>query len=203
MVRVPDAAGQLRSAPIRLLRGFFSGIGQLLLAADRAKAEEGGRELLSSDDQLDPPTGLDGPPATRTSGRFSIPAKRSFDSTGNVRLLSPEYPADTIDNIKRPRGRGSKRAARHSPGRHRAGPAARATKAPPAPAASADAQAELLMPGYAGLSLPAIRARLRGLDQAQLRILLACEKSSENRAAIVTLFERRIAKLEAAGRDAT
>jgi len=59
------------------------------------------------------------------------------------------------------------------------------------------------MPGYDGLSLPAIRARLRGLDQAQLRILLACEKSSANRLDIVTLFERRIAKLEAAGRDAT
>jgi hypothetical protein len=215
MVRVPDAAGQFRSAPLRLLRGFFSGIGQLLLAADRGDAEDGRHERVSSDDQLDPPTGLDDPPTTRASARFSIPAKRSFDSTGNVRLLSPDDPADTLDNIRRPKARGSKRAgARHSPGRHRAGRAARAaTKAPPAPASSADAssadassadaQAELLMPGYAGLSLPAVRARLRGLDQAQLSILLACEKSSANRADIVTLFERRIAKLEAAGRDGT
>jgi hypothetical protein len=205
MVRVPDAAGQLRSAPIRLLRGFFSGIGQLLLAADRVNAEDGKHEGFSSDDQLDPPTGLDGPPAAPAGGRFSIRAKRSFDATGNVRLLSADDPADTLDNIRRPKARGYRRAgARHSPGRHRAGQAARATtKAPPAPVSSADAQAELVMPGYAGLSLPAIRARLRGLDQAQLRILLACEKSSANRAAIVTLFERRIAKLEAAGRNAT
>jgi hypothetical protein len=205
MVRVPDAAGQFRSAPLRLLRGFFSGIGQLLLAADRGDAEDGRHERVSSDDQLDPPTGLDNPPTTRASARFSIPAKRSFDSTGNVRLLSPDDPADTLDNIRRPKARGSKRAGtRHSPGRHRAGRAGRAaTKAPPAPASSADAQAELLMPGYAGLSLPAVRARLRGLDQAQLSILLACEKSSANRADIVTLFERRIAKLEAAGRDGT
>jgi hypothetical protein len=59
------------------------------------------------------------------------------------------------------------------------------------------------MPGYDGLSLPAIRGRLRGLNQAQLRILLACEKSGANRGDIVTMFERRIAKLEAAARDAT
>src|SRR6266566_139730 len=35
MVRLPDAAGQLKNAPVKVLRGFFSGIGQLLLAAER------------------------------------------------------------------------------------------------------------------------------------------------------------------------
>jgi hypothetical protein len=59
------------------------------------------------------------------------------------------------------------------------------------------------MPGYDSLSMPAIRARLRGLDETRLRILLNCERSSANRADIVTLLERRIARLEAAERDAT
>jgi len=59
------------------------------------------------------------------------------------------------------------------------------------------------VPGYDGLSLPSIRARLRGLDTAQLRVLCAHEKSGANRADIVTMLERRIAKLEATARDAT
>ncbi len=40
MVRIPDAAAQVRSAPVKALRGFFAGIGQLLITADRLKAEE-------------------------------------------------------------------------------------------------------------------------------------------------------------------
>jgi hypothetical protein len=59
------------------------------------------------------------------------------------------------------------------------------------------------VPGYDGLSLPSIRARLRGLDAAQLRVLADHEKSGANRADVVTMFERRIAKLEAAASDAT
>lgn len=212
MVRVPDAAGQLRSAPIRLLRAFFSGIGQMLLAADRLHAEGGKHERFSRDDQLGPPTGLDNPHTTRLSGQASMPARRSFDSTRNVRLLTPDDPAETIDNIRRPklprarpRTTAHKRTSgtRNPAGKHRVGRSAPGPATPSAALSSAAAQAELLMPGYEGLSLPAIRARLRGLDKAQLRILLACEKSSANRADIVTLFERRLARLEAAERHAT
>lgn len=265
MVRVPDAAGQLRSAPIRLLRGFFSGIGQLLLAADRHQSR-GRHKRLGYDRQLGPPTGLDGVHPKRSRRQSSKQAKRSSDSTGNVRLLTPDDPAETVDNIRRPKlprpglrtarpaaaqpqrkstaeAKGTSRT-RHSAGKHRAGSAAPAppilpsasvsppsvSESPPAASApwpdaseslaaaseslldaseslpdasSAAARADLLMPGYEGLSLPAIRARLRGLDETQLRILIACEKSSANRVDIVTMFERRIAKLEAADRHAT
>jgi hypothetical protein len=245
MVRVPDAAGQLRNAgniPIRLLRGFFSRIGQLLLAADRLQTRGGKHKRFSNDDGLGPPTGLDGAPATQASGQFLMSAKRSSDSTGNVRLLTPDDPAETLDNIRRPKLPRTKpktarpaaakprrnvtaeakrtSGARRTVGKHRAGAAAQAppTMASTLPSvpessrsasqssasvSSAAARADLLMPGYESLSLPAIRARLRGLDETQLRILLACEKSSANRVDIVTLFERRIAKLEAAERDAT
>jgi hypothetical protein len=44
---------------------------------------------------------------------------------------------------------------------------------------------------------------LRVLTVAQLRILVDYERSTANRQDIVTMFERRIAKLEAAGPDAT
>src|SRR5437899_13056795 len=61
MVRLPDAAGQLKNAPVKAIRGFFSGIGQLLLAADRFRAEDAGK--AQRDDSDGQPTGLDGTPA--------------------------------------------------------------------------------------------------------------------------------------------
>lgn len=168
MVRLPDAAGQIRNAsiptgpiksvnPIKVIRGFFAGIGQLLLAADRFRAEEAERERAGDDDQHDPLTARDAQPAQRT--RF-----RSLDSTGNVRVLTPAEAAEVSPE---------------------------------------DGQPNLPVPGYDGLSLPSLRSRLRVLNAAQLRVLVDYEKSNAGREDVVTMFERRIAKLESAGSDAT
>src|SRR5262249_10218531 len=40
IVRLPDANDQIRLAPVRALRAVFSGVGQLLLAADRLREED-------------------------------------------------------------------------------------------------------------------------------------------------------------------
>ena len=52
------------------------------------------------------------------------------------------------------------------------------------------------MPNYDDLSVASLRARLRNLDAAQVRALLDYEKANAGRADVVTMFERRIAKLE-------
>ncbi|HEX7992289.1 MAG TPA: hypothetical protein VF506_00110 [Streptosporangiaceae bacterium] len=199
---MPDAAGQVRNAdtvkdihdsddsrdsqntqdaqdingirdftemPVKVLRGLFSGIGQLLLAADRFRAGEAQREGIDQDGQSGPPTGLDG----ERSGRQVGP---SLDATGNVRLLTPDSPPESTSRTRTPS------AART---RHKATP-----------------PSELPVPGYDGLSRASLRARLRYLDAKQLRILLEHEKSASNRAAVVAMFERRIAKIES-GPDAT
>jgi hypothetical protein len=247
------------SIPVRVLRGLFSGVGQLLLAADRFRDVGTERERYGQDEQFDPPTGLDGeaparkerrgdgdarPPAQTAGGRAHAgrhsraagsqasrgragarpragrrgqtakPTRfRSLDSTGNVRILTNDMPAET-PGAARPKGASRpspKHAARSrskttSRGRAKtAAPAAKAAPPPTAPTAPAApaAPADLPVPGYDGLSLPSIRARLRGLDVAQLRVLCDHEKSGANRADVVTMFERRIAKLEAAAQDAT
>lgn len=51
-------------------------------------------------------------------------------------------------------------------------------------------------PNYDDLSVASLRARMRGLDPAQLRVLIKHEQASANRENVVTMFERRIAKLE-------
>ncbi len=55
---------------------------------------------------------------------------------------------------------------------------------------------ELPIDGYDGLSLPSLRARLRNLDVAQLRQLVLYEISHAYRPDVVSMFERRIARLQ-------
>lgn len=69
-------------------------------------------------------------------------------------------------------------------------PAAVSTEAPAAGAA-------LPLANYDELTLPSLRARLRTLSAPQVAELLAYEKGHAGRGDIVTMFERRIAKLEA------
>jgi hypothetical protein len=57
--------------------------------------------------------------------------------------------------------------------------------------------ADLPLPNYDALSLASIRARLRGLDVAQLKVLLDYEAAAAERAEVLRMFERRIEKLEA------
>lgn len=234
MVRMPDTTGQLRNAkdvPVRVLRGLFAGIGHLLLAADRFRAEEEQREGIEHDEHDGPPTGLDGehaphpmttadyvrsasrapaaapgaeaavsergrhrkPAEPRASARTGARKKRqpagprtfrSLDATGNVRVLTADMPAESSSEDARP----AQQARTRKPGR--AAPAHPAT-VPPA------AEASLPVPGFDGLSLASVRARLRNLDAAQVRTLLEHERSAGNRADVVGMLERRAAKLEA------
>ena len=55
------------------------------------------------------------------------------------------------------------------------------------------------LPNYGELSIASLRARLRNLDLTQLRQLAAYEEAHAARAEVMTMFERRIAKLKAEG----
>ena len=68
--------------------------------------------------------------------------------------------------------------------------------APAEPVASEPAAAAPL-PNYDELSVASLRARLRNLDVAQVRQLAEYERAHAARADVLTMFERRIAKLEA------
>jgi hypothetical protein len=53
------------------------------------------------------------------------------------------------------------------------------------------------LPNYDELSVPSLRARLRNLDVTQVRQLAEYERAHAARTEVLTMFERRIAKLEA------
>ena len=59
--------------------------------------------------------------------------------------------------------------------------------------------AALPLASYDTLSLASIRARLRGLDVAQLRVLADYEATHAERPDVLGMLERRIEKLEASG----
>jgi hypothetical protein len=72
---------------------------------------------------------------------------------------------------------------------------ASASAAKPAPSAAAAAPAAPI-PGYDDLSVASLRARLRGLDAAGVRALLDYEKANARRDDVITMFERRLSKIE-------
>ncbi len=55
------------------------------------------------------------------------------------------------------------------------------------------------LPNYDELTVASLRARLRNLSADQVRQLASYEKAHAARAEVITMFERRIAKLESGG----
>ena len=66
----------------------------------------------------------------------------------------------------------------------------------PSRGAAAPAAGDLPVPNYDELSVPSLRARMRSLNAAQLQVLIDYESSHASRAAVLAMFERRLAKVE-------
>ena len=98
---------------------------------------------------------------------------RDFDKTGNVRVLGEKADSPVAS----------------------AAPAA--ATAAPEPSAAPEPAAAAPLPNYDELSVASLRARLRNLDVAQVRQLAEYERAHAARADVLSMFERRIAKLEA------
>jgi hypothetical protein len=184
----------------------FSGIGQVLLVADRIKnrANEPARSQPGATQRHDRP-GQSTPVAPKDESRW-----RSLDETGNVRLLSQD---EVAQPAKAP---APEPAADLGPAAHSdPADAQPMTDTEPADEAQTTTTAEpiavpeprsgtetgpdraaLPVPNYDDLTVASLRARLRNLDSAQVRALLDYEKANAGRGAVLTMYERRIAKLE-------
>jgi hypothetical protein len=174
---------RVKVAPIHALRAVFARIGQVLMGAERVTRQAQGHGGAAHDGPRSAPAAR--PESGREPGAPSGAAPtrwRSLDQTGNVRLLSAE---DFADDLPDPPVAVTVAEA-HDP------------EAQGAEAHEAEAQeAELPVPNYDALSVPSLRARLRGLDTAQVRVLAEYERSHAGRTDVVAMFERRIAKLAA------
>ena len=107
-------------------------------------------------------------------------------------------PASRLGSLKRPADAALVPAQRAAPVQNvRDGGAATTARTPAH--AEAENAVSLPLPNYDALSLASIRARLRGLDVAELRVLLDYEAVNAERADVLGMLERRIQKLEAGG----
>jgi hypothetical protein len=243
-MRIPQQVSErVKEAPAQALRAVFSGIGQVLLVADRIKSRAAEPERA----QPAPAEPVPQPSATtvRDETRW-----RSLDETGNVRLIPgedapkaepattpplPETPdgsevieasgvaevieADGIAEVSEVVEIGEVSEATEAASNAVSEPAAvtepaavsepaavteqtstKSSVAAEAPATNPQAPATSLpVPNYDTLTVPSLRARLRNLDPAQLHTLIDYEKAHAGRADVLTMFERRIAKLQSDG----
>ena len=113
------------------------------------------------------------------------PEARDLDKTGNVRLLDGAGA-----------GAGGATKAAEVPVTAEAQMTFELEEAAETPVAE---EADGPLPNYDELSVASLRARLRNLDAAQVKRMAEYERAHAARADVVTMFERRIAKLEAGG----
>jgi hypothetical protein len=225
-MRVPQVSERVKELPAQALRGVFAGIGQVLLLTDklmnktpagqqapRARGPER-KETVTEPPRAAPPAKrvppaktakpAPAPTSKAPAGRAAPAAKtpeapsvaetaraapaakaRDLDKTGNVRLLDGAGAGV----------RGATQAAEASVTAE-AQMTFELGEAAEAPAAE---EADAPLPNYDELSVASLRARLRNLDAAQVKQMAEYERAHAARADVITMFERRIAKLEADG----
>jgi hypothetical protein len=204
-MRVPPVSERMKEAPAHALRAVFAGIGQVLLVADRIKNR--------ATDTNHAPSAAAPEPAAAASETAAAPADAAAAETAPAAGTAPVTPDAATTTPASTAATAPPAAAPAS-----ATPATAAAAAPPAAAATATAAAaappaaattataasttapaagDLPVPHYDELSVASLRARMRGLDAAQLRILIDYESTHAERGTVLAMFERRLAKVEA------
>jgi hypothetical protein len=210
---IPQVNDRIKEAPAVMLRAVFAGVGQLLLAADKVRARAAGTGW--------PPDRTTGKGQSRwhtlddTRGSTVPLARERAISHGHsaVRLPTASPGSDTA-------GRDATQThAAATPSAEPAGEPATAAQAGPAapgepsvsteppvgseppvssepPVGSEPTPDAPPLPGYDDLSLPSLRAKLRVLDATTLEALLGYEKAHAKRDDVITMFERRLAKIK-------
>jgi hypothetical protein len=199
-MRIPQQVSErVKEAPAQALRAVFSGIGQVLLVADRMKSRAAEPDHAPSGPaEPEPqPTGT----MVRDETRW-----RSLDETGNVRLIPGEDTSKAKTAAASPAPEVTEASevtevvhetavVSESPVLSEQSPA----ESPVVPEEPEESATSLPVPNYDNLTVPSLRARLRNLDTAQLHTLIDYEKAHAGRGDVLTMFERRIAKLESDG----
>lgn len=217
-MRVPQVSERIKEAPAQALRGVFAGIGQLLLITDKIRNKASHQDVPRARAPQVPATVTDAAVTSPADQGAAAPAKPApvkpagaKPATAKPAGAKPVTPKPATKPAT-PRRTAAKAAAAEST----VSPGEAAPK-PPRPQSTRDldktGNVRLLsdgangsavaaadpapLPNYDELSVPSLRARLRNLDVTQVRQLAEYERAHAARAQVLTMFERRIAKLEA------
>lgn len=176
---------QVRDLPVTAVQYTVKGVGQALLVGDRVRQEIGRRVGRGGD-------GDGVAPAERhQTGAPEAPAKSAFEEAAErPQAVRPARKARSAKG-----GVGPAPAAQESAASVEASLPAAAAEAT-APAERPAPEAELPISEYDERTLPSLRAKMKGLTVEDLRQLIEYEKTHAARADVISMFERRIAKLE-------
>jgi len=204
---IPQVNDRIKEAPAVMLRAVFAGVGQLLLAADKVRARAAGTGWPPDRTTPKGQSGAQSRWHTLDDARSStVPLARERAISHDHSAVRPSAAGPGSD--KAGRTATTERVARATPAEPASEPAPAAqsaTSAAPAAEVAPDGLAVSSeptpeappLPGYDGLSLPSLRAKLRVLDAPTLEALLAYEKAHAKRDDVITMFERRLAKINA------
>jgi hypothetical protein len=218
---IPQVNDRIKEAPVVVLRAVFAGIGQLLLTADKVRARAA-EQVWTPDPPAGPgPVGQSSSwPATATKTAPGAKATATTKTAPAAKATATPKPATAAKPVAKatakpaPATKAAKPAAKattkpapatQAAASAKPAPAAKAAPAakPAAKAASATkpappaepAPAAPPLPGYDDLSLPSLRARLRTLDAPAVKAMLDYEKAHARRDEVITMLERRLAKI--------
>jgi hypothetical protein len=164
---VPQVKERVKQSPASALRAMFAGIGSMLFVKDkiRHKADAGNST----------PATEAAAPATAAAAETPAAPEPAVAETVVAETVTPETVAaetTAVPDVS-------------------AGP--ETTAAPEATVAPA--AAALPLANYDELTIASLRARLRNLSAEQLTELIGYEREHANREDVISMFERRITKL--------
>jgi hypothetical protein len=220
---IPQVNDRIKEAPAVMLRAVFAGVGQLLLAADRVRsgaagtswpadrtAPKGRARAQSRWHTLDDTGSGTATLARERADSYGHSAARPSASTTTspapATAARPARAAPAAGKTTAPapaeQAAQPEAAVQAMPAEQPTSPAKTAIGGEPTGADELAVQAAPTadappLPGYDDLSLPSLRARMRVLDAAALRTLLAYEKAHAHRDDVIAMFERRLAKITA------
>jgi hypothetical protein len=216
-MRVPQVNDRVKEAPVQVLRAVFAGIGQLMSTADKirnkpASAEAPAAPRPATPETAAPETAMPETAVPETAGQATVAPETAVPETAVQETVAPEpVTAETAPVASVAPDPVVPETAPETAVPETAVPETVASEVKPeAPVtagghvrllppdevpAAATAAGQLPVPNYDDLSVASLRARLRNLSADQIGQLIEYEKGHAGRADVITMFERRLAKL--------
>src|SRR5580700_4529713 len=221
-MRVPQVSERVKEAPAQALRAMFAGIGQLLAASDKlrgksatdeapAEAKAAAPETVTPEtvtpetvtpETVTPETATPETVTPETVTPETVTPETVTPETATPETVTPETvtpetvtPETVTPETGTPETVTPETVTPETVTPETGGGHVKLVPGDTASAAPAASPAELPVANYDDLTIASLRARLRNLSADQLAQLVDYEKSHANRADVVQMFERRIAKL--------
>ena len=216
-MRIPQVNDRVKEAPVQVLRAVFAGIGQLMSTADKIRNKPASTEAPAAPRPATPKPAASEPAAAETAAQATAAPQTAVPETAAQQTVAPEPVTTETAAVASV----APETAVPETAPETVAPAPVVPKTVPpetvAPAvkpeppvtsgghvrllppdevpAAATAAGQLPVPNYDDLSVASLRARLRNLSADQIGQLIDYEKGHAGRADVITMFERRLAKL--------